>query len=281
MRKIKHLKYLLLLLTLLLAMTVLISCDQTLLDVYTEVESDFSGTRTVEIAVKTDYLKRGEVVLDQNKSLFDKILESLPKGEIETFEQEGYTHFRSIVEFEDINFLQHVSIDGFSEIPPERFYAKMSSDDYFFHRDYYFSDHIDMQVDEILLGSENEDLVRMDDLFKADTSIFNITYQVRFPVKILDTDADKIGDNNIAIWDIEYGTKRNIYINGKKTKFLPYILLIVLGLIVLFAIFIVFALAFSSRRRRRDKKPEKSFYAYDNYFKKDKYFSRPDDEDDD
>jgi len=281
MRKIKHLKYLLLLLTLLLAMTVLISCDQTLLDVYTEVESDFSGTRTVEIAVKTDYLKRGEVVLDQNKSLFDKILESLPKGEIETFEQEGYTHFRSIVEFEDINFLQHVSIDGFSEIPPERFYAKMSSDDYFFHRDYYFSDHIDMQVDEILLGSENEDLVRMDDLFKADTSIFNITYQVRFPVKILDTDADKIGDNNIAIWDIEYGTKRNIYINGKKTKFLPYILLIVLGLIVLFAMFIVFALAFSSRRRRRDKKPEKSFYAYDNYFKKDKYFSRPDDEDDD
>ena len=281
MRKIKHLKYLLLLLTLLLAMTVLISCDQTLLDVYTEVESDFSGTRTVEIAVKTDYLKRGEVVLDQNKSLFDKILESLPKGEIETFEQEGYTHFRSIVEFEDINFLQHVSIDGFSEIPPERFYAKMSSDDYFFHRDYYFSDHIDMQVDEILLGSENEDLVRMDDLFKADTSIFNITYQLRFPVKILDTDADKIGDNNIAIWDIEYGTKRNIYINGKKTKFLPYILLIVLGLIVLFAIFIVFALAFSSRRRRRDKKPEKSFYAYDNYFKKDKYFSRPDDEDDD
>lgn len=274
-----HLKYLLILLILLSMVFSAVSCDQTLLDVYTEIESDYSGTRSVEIAVKTDYLKKGEVVLDQNKSLFDKILESLPQGEIETFESEGYTHFKSVQEFEDINFLQHVSIDGFSEVPPERFYAMMSADDYFFHRDYFFSDHVDMRVDPILLDSDNEDLVRMDDLFSADTSIINITYQVRFPVKIVDTDADLIGDNNIAIWDIEYGTEKDIFINGKKTKFLPYILIIVLGLIGLFAIFILFALVFSSRRRRKRENPKKSFYAYDNYFKRDKYFASPGDED--
>lgn len=281
MINIKRLKYFLLVLILLSILLTSISCDETLLDIYTEIEGDYSGTRAVEIAVKTEYLKRGEIVLEQNKPLFDKILESLPEGELETFEEEGYTYFRSVSEFDDINFLQHISIDGFSEIPPERFYAKMSSEDYFFHRDYFFSDHIDMQVDEILLDSENEDLIRMDDLFKADTSIFNITYQVKFPVKIIDTDADRIGESNIAIWDIEYGTQQDIFINGKKTKFLPYILLIVLGLIGLFAIFIIFALLFSSRRRRRKQDPEKPIYSYDNYFKRDRYFSRPDDEDDD
>ncbi|MCL5069654.1 MAG: hypothetical protein M1308_01955, partial [Actinobacteria bacterium] len=104
-------------------------------------------------------------------------------------------------------------------------------------------------------------------------------YQIKFPVKIIKSNADVIGDNNIAIWKLKYGDEKNINIEGKKTKFLSYFLLVLLGLVVIFIIFIIFALIFS-RRRRRITKPKKPIFAYDNYFKKDKFFSPLDDKDD-
>ena len=105
------------------------SCDDTLLEIYTQVNANNSGSRSIDLAVKTQYLKKGKVVLSNNESLFDKILESLPAGKIETYEKDDYTHFKSTVEFDDINFLQHVSIDNFSETSSERFYAKMEKKD--------------------------------------------------------------------------------------------------------------------------------------------------------
>ena len=60
------------------------SCDPTFIDIYTQLNTDYSGTRTVDIAVKTDYIEKGEVALSQNQSLFDKLLSILPEGEIET-----------------------------------------------------------------------------------------------------------------------------------------------------------------------------------------------------
>lgn len=254
------------------------SCDSTLLEVYTQINSNNSGSRSVDLAIKTQYLKKGEVVLSGNDSLFDKILESMPEGKIETYEKDDYTHFKSTVEFDDINFLQHVSIDNFSETPSERFYAKMEKKDYFFKSDYFFYDYIDMNVDKAIIesGGKDSDLARAADLFKADKEMFQITYQIKFPVKIIKSNADVVGDNNIAIWNLKYGDEKNINIEGRKTKFLSYFLLALLGLIVLFIIFIIFALVFS-RRRRRITKPKKPIFAYDNYFKKDKFFSPLDD----
>jgi len=255
------------------------SCDDTLLEIYTQINADNSGSRSVDLAIKTQYLKKGEVVLSKNESLFDKILESLPAGKIETYEKDDYTHFKSTVEFDDINFLQHVSIDNFSETSSERFYAKIEKKDYFFYSDYFFYDYLDINIDKAIIEAEgnDSDLARVADLFDADKDMLQITYQIKFPVKIIKSNADIIGDNNIAIWKLKYGDEKNINIEGKKTKFLSYFLLVLLGLIILFIIFIIVALTFSRRRRRT--KPKKPIFAYDNYFKKDKFFSPPDDRD--
>lgn len=279
MSKMGRLKFLKALLIFLFLSTIffLTSCDETLVDVYTQINSNYSGTRTVDLAVKTQYLQKGEVILNQNESLNDKLLKSLPPGKIETSEKDQYTHFKSTIEFNDINFLQHISIDNYSEVPPVRFYAKMEKKDYFFHTDYFFYDYIDMKVDDALIESsgKNGDLARIDSLFKANKDLLKITYQVKLPVKIVKTNADIIGNNNIAIWNLKYGDQKNITIEGKKIKFLSYFLLVLLGLIGLFVIFIIFALIYS-RRRRRISRPKKPIYAYDNYFKKDGFFDQDD-----
>ena len=276
MGRLKFLKALIIFISL-ITILLITSCDETLVDVYTQINSNYSGTRTVDLAVKTQYLQKGEVILNQNESLNDKILKSLPTGKIETNEKDQYTHFKSTIEFNDINFLQHISIDNYSEVPPVRFYAKMEKKDYFFHTDYFFYDYIDMKVDDALIDAagENGDLSRVDSLFKANQDLLKITYQVKFPVKIVKTSADIIGNNNIAIWNLKYGDQKNISIEGKKIKFLSYFLLVLLGLIGLFVIFIIFALLYS-RRRRRISKPKKPIYAYDNYFKKDGFFDQDD-----
>ncbi|MBN2072644.1 MAG: hypothetical protein JW770_01690 [Actinobacteria bacterium] len=256
------------------------SCDPSFIDVFTELNTDYSGTRTVGIAVRTEYIQKGSVILSENKSLFDGILNALPEGEVETFEESGYTHFTSKVEFEDVNFLKHISIDDFAETPPERFYAHMEKKDYFFYSEFFFDDYVDMKIDETLLisGDPNSDHNRLHDLATADEEILVVTYQIKCPVKIIDSNADLIGDDNIAIWNIKYGEQRNIRLHGKKTKFLSYFLVVVLGLIGLFVIFIIFALMFSSRRKRPGDTSKKPYYSYDNYFKRDRYFSPGEDD---
>jgi hypothetical protein len=261
-----------------LIIPVISGCDPTFVDIYTQLNEDYSGTRTVDIAVKTEYIRKGEVTLEKNQSLFNKMLEILPEGEIETFEEEGYTHFSSETAFDDINFLKHISIDDFSEDPSPRFLAKMEIDDYFFYRDVFFEDYLDMKIDETLISEDsNSDYSRMNGLANADSEILNITYQVNFPVNIINSNADLIGDDNIAIWNIKYGEEKNIIIEGRKRKYLSYFLIFLLGIIGLFIIFIIFALLFSSRARKRPSR-NRSDRAYDNYFKRDKYFK--DDESD-
>lgn len=260
-----------------LVLPLLWGCDPTSIDIFTELDEDYSGTRTVDIAVKTEYLRKGEVVLEQNQSLLDRLLEVLPEGEIETYEEEGYTHFTSKMVFDDINFLKHISIDEISSEPSQRFLAKMSIDEYFFYRDVFFEDYVDMKIDETLLSSGDaaSDFNRLHDLAGADSSILNITYQVRFPVNITTSNADVIGENNIAVWNIPYGQEQKITIEGKKTKFLSYFMVVILGILGLLIFFFAFALIFSSRFKR---KPEKvrTQKTYDNYFKRDRYFSDDD-----
>lgn len=273
MPSLNYLKFAILLILILILVPFISSCDQTLVDIYTQINSDYSGVRTVDIAVKTEYLQKGEIVLSKDQPLFERILSTLPDGDIETTEEDGYTHFKSTKNFKDINFVQHISIDSFSETPPQRFYAKMERKDYLFRSEYFFNDYVDMKVDEILLASQDEDsdFKRIDKLVKADKNLINITYKVKFPVKITKTNADTQKEGNIAIWNIRYGEQRNIYIEGKKTKFLTYFLLTILGFIIIFILFIIFALAFSSRRKPPPR-PKKPIYSYDNYFKKNKYF---------
>jgi len=262
-----------------LLVPLLSGCDPTFIDIFTELEEDYSGTRSVDISVKTEYLRKGEVVLEQNQSLLDKILEVLPEGEIETYEEEGYTHFNSKTAFDDVNFVRHISIDGFSSGSSPRFLAKMSIDEFFFYRDVFFQDYVDMKIDGALLasGDPNSDFNRLHDLASADSSILNITYQIKFPVKIITTNADIIGENNIAIWNIPYGKEKQILIEGKKTKFLSYFLVVILGILGLLILFFVFALIFSSRLKRKPART-RSTRTYDNYFKRDRYFN--DDESD-
>lgn len=278
MAKLNYLKILAVLILFIFIIPFVTSCDQTLIDVYTQMNTDYSGTRTIDVAVKTEYIQKNEIIQGQDQSLYDKILKSLPEGELKAFDEDEYTHFTSTIEFEDINFLQHISIDNFSETPPERFYAKLEKADYFFYSEYFFEDYIDMKIDDILLSSSdaNSDYSRIDDLLKADSDIFNITYQVKFPVKITEHNADLVGDDNIAIWNIKYGEEKNIYMEGKKTKFLTYFLIIILGIIVLFIIFIVIIIIFNSRRNRRQHSGRKPPYSYDNYFKRDRYFNDDD-----
>jgi len=270
-------KIIIILIIIMLILPLISSCDPTLVDVYTQLNEDHSGTRTVDIAVKTEYIRKGEVVLEQNLSLFDKLLEILPEGEKETFEEEGYTHFSSKIIFDDINFLKHISIDDFSSEPSQRFLAKMEINEYFFYREVFFEDYIDMKIDETLLasGDTNSDHNRLHGLASADSRILNITYQIKFPVKIVKSNADLIGDNNIAIWNIPYGQEKKVMIEGKKTKFLSYFMVVILGLLGLFILFIIFALIFSSRLRKKPSR-ESSQKTYDNYFKRDRYFSNDD-----
>src|SRR3989304_7049458 len=197
MAKLSYLKILIIFLFILLVIPLMSSCDQTLVDVFTEINSDYSGTRTVDIAVKTEYLQNSAAISGQTKSLSDKILENLPEGEYKTFEEEDYTHFSSTISFEDIHFLQHISIDNFSETPPERFYAKLEKVNYFFHDEYFFEDYIDMKIDETLLASSepDSDYSQIADLARQDSNILNVTYQVKFPVKIIRHNADLIGDD--------------------------------------------------------------------------------------
>ncbi|MBM3710079.1 MAG: hypothetical protein FJW61_06640 [Actinobacteria bacterium] len=250
------------------------SCDETFLDVYTQINTNYSGTRTIELGIKTEYLKKGELIFSDSQPLYDKILLNLPKGKIETYEKDEYTYFKSVQEFNDINFLKHVSIDNYSETPPEYFYAKMETENYFFYSNYFFNDYIDMNIEETVIESESEngDFSKINSFFNADKDLFKITYQVKFPVKIINSNSDLIGDNNIAIWNIQYGEQKSIYIEGKRTKFLTYFLIGVLGIVGLFIIFLIFAITFS-RRRRRVGSNKKPYYTHDNYFKKDRYFN--------
>lgn len=274
-------KTVIILISFLLVIPMVSSCGQTLLDVYTQVNTDYSGIRTIDIAIKTEYIEKGEVTLSSNKSLFDGILEILPEGEIQTFEEDGSTHFKSTIAFEDVNFLQHVSIDNFSESPPERFYARMEQEDFFLYSEFFFEDYIDMKIDDTLLQAsvQNSDFKRINDLIASDNEILSITYQVKFPVEIVASNADIIGEDNIAIWNLKYGDQKQIIIEGKKTKFLTYFLLVVLGLIGLLVLFILSLLIFGSRKRKAKPDSKKSLYSYDNYFKKDRYFGPEDEED--
>lgn len=282
MVKSNYLKILIILILFFFIIPFISSCDEALIDIFTRINSDCSGIRTVDIAVKTEYLQKSEVVLGQNQSISDKIHEilksHLSEDEYKTYEEGDYTHFSSTISFEDINFLQYISIDNFSETPPERFYAKLEKVDYFFHSEYFFEDYIDMKIDETLLASSdiNSDYNRINDLAKADSNILNITYQVKFPVKITSHNADIIGDNNIAVWNIKYGDEKKIYIEGRKTKLLTYFLIVILGIIGLFIIFIIFMLVFSSRRGKKPPPARKPLYSYDNYFKRDRYFNTDD-----
>ena len=65
-------KFLLLVLLLVFIMLLLVSCDKTILDIYTEVNSDFSGKRIVDIAVKTEYIKE---LLSLVETKYGKILD--------------------------------------------------------------------------------------------------------------------------------------------------------------------------------------------------------------
>jgi hypothetical protein len=263
------LKLLLIALVSLLIVIFISSCDNTFFEIYTNINTDYSGTRTVELAVKTEYLKKGEIILEKDESIYDKILTSLPEGKIETYEEDFYTHFKSTIEFDDINFLQHVSIDNYSEVPPERFYAKMEKNDYFFYSEYFFYDYVDVKIEDAIIEASGEsgDMARLAGLFSADEDLLKITYQVKFPVNIINTNADRLGEDNIAIWEPEFGEQVNIQIEGKRTKWWAYVLLAVLGLIVLFILFLVFILAYSRKRRRIKTKQKKPYYEYDNYFK--------------
>lgn len=278
MFKSNRLKILIILVIFLFLIPLLSSCDQTLIDIFTEINEDYSGTRTIDVAIKTEYIQKSEVVLGQDQPLSDKIFEILPEGEYNTFEDGEYTHFNSTIEFEDIRFLPHISIDNLSEYPLN---AKMEVAKHFFYNDYYFEDYIDMEIDEILLDSTdlNSDYNSFNDLVEADSEILNITYQVKFPVKITDHNGDITGDDNIIIWNIKYGDERLMFIEGRKTKLLTYFLIVILGIIGLFIIFIILVIIFGSRRNKRDKTPRKPLYSYDNYFKKDRYFRTEEPED--
>jgi len=263
----------LIIIILIILILTLTSCDKTIFNISTELNNNFSGTRTIDIAVKTEYIRRGEVALGDEKSLFEKIFESLPQGDLDTIEKDGYTHFISKIAFDDINFLQHVSIDNFSENPPERFYAKIEQKDSFFYTQYNFEDFVDMKIDESVIksGGVNSDFYRLDSILGADSDILDVVYQVKFPFKILKSNADTIDTkNNIAIWNLKYGEQQNIIVDGKKVKFLPYFLLSILGIILLVCLFIGISIAFSSAKRKREIKRTKPLYSYDNYFKKDK-----------
>ncbi len=281
MTKINYVKIFIIFILCIFILLFITSCDQTLIDIFTELNSDYSGTRTIDIAVKTEYLQKSEAIPDQSQSIYNRILENIenfPEGELKTYEEGEHTHFTTTFSFDDVNFLQHISIDNFSENPPERFYAKLEKNDYFFYSEYFFNDFIDMKIDDILLTSSdiNSDYNRLADLARADSSILNITYQIKFPVKIIRHNADILGESNIAIWNIKYGEEKNIYIEGKKTKFLTYFLIVILGIIVLFIIFIIFIIIFSSRRSKRQPPYRKTPYFYDNYFKRDRHFDNYD-----
>ncbi|MHB1346400.1 MAG: hypothetical protein ACYCXK_02805, partial [Candidatus Humimicrobiaceae bacterium] len=86
MKKIlfSKIKIIVLSILILMAVPIISGCDKTLFDIYTQINNDFSGTRTVDIAVKTEYIKRGELSAGGEKSLFDKIFAAVPKGEITT-----------------------------------------------------------------------------------------------------------------------------------------------------------------------------------------------------
>jgi hypothetical protein len=103
-----------------------------------------------------------------------------------------------------------------------------------------------------------------------------VTYQVKFPVKIIRHNADLIGDDNIAIWNLKYGDEKQIFIEGDKTKLLTYFLIIILSFIGLFIIFIIAIIIYNSRRSKRQPPSRKPLYSYDNYFKRDRYFDTDD-----
>ena len=138
-----------------------------------------------------------------------------------------------------------------------------------------------MKIDDTLLqaSGQDSDISRINDLIMSDDDILSITYQVKFPVEIVSHNADLIGEGNIAIWNLKYGDQEQIMIEGKKTKFLTYFLIVVLGFIGLLVLFIIAALIFGSRKKKAGPDTKKPLYSYDNYFKKDRYFE-PEDNDD-
>ena len=77
---------------------------------------------------------------------------------------------------------------------------------------------------------EKSDFARVDGLFSADPELLKITYQIKFPVNIIESNADKVENNNIAIWNLKFGDQKEINIEGKRIKYLTYVLLVVLGL---------------------------------------------------
>jgi hypothetical protein len=282
MKKLNFLKISIIITTFILVIPFLAACDQTNIDIFTEIKPDSSGIREIDISIKTEYLQKSETILGQSESLYDKILEILqktlndyPGAEIKTYEESEYTHFNVSFNFDDVNFLSHISIDNFSENPEGiYYYSELKKNDYFFYTEYFFNDYIDMKIDDTVLNSTgaDSDYNRIADLVKADSDILNITYQIKFPVKITEHNADIIGEGNTAIWNLGYGDERNIYIEGKKTKFLTYFLIVVLGIISLFIIFIIIMMIFSSKRRKMQPPNRKPLYTYDNYFKRDRNF---------
>jgi len=129
-----------------------------------------------------------------------------------------------------------------------------------------------MKIDDTVItaGGVNSDLARLDSIFKSDSEMLSITYQVKFPFKIIKSNADVVGSSNIALWNLRYGDQKLVTVEGRKVKFLPYFLLVILGIIVLFILFLIIAIIFTSTRNKFDSRRSKPLYSYDNYFKRNK-----------
>jgi len=248
------------------------SCESTVFDISTKINNDFSGIRTVDISVKTEYIKKGEVSLGGEDSFFDRIFSALPQGEINTEEKDGNTHFISTIDFEDINFLQHISIDNFSENPSGRFYAKMETKEFFFYTQYFYYDLIDMKIDDTIIssGGVNSDYSRLDNILKTDSELLKVNYMVEFPFKVVKSNADISSEDEKASWSIKYGEEKLVFLEGRKTKFLPYFLIAILAVIFLIVLFLIFAIVIASTKKKYSSDKNKPIYKYDNYFKRDR-----------
>ena len=66
MAKLSSLKILIIFILLLFIIPLISSCDQTLVDIFTQINFNYSGTRTVGIAVKTEY-GFGKVLISKEK----------------------------------------------------------------------------------------------------------------------------------------------------------------------------------------------------------------------
>ena len=129
-----------------------------------------------------------------------------------------------------------------------------------------------MKIDDSMInsGGVNSDFARLDSILKSDNEMLSVTYQVKFPFKIIKSNADVVGSNSIALWNLRYGDEKLLSVEGGKVKLLPYFLLVILGIIVLFILFLIFAIIFASTKNKFDSNRSKPIYSYDNYFKRNK-----------